>query len=396
MTANLTIQTPLAPLEVQHVLNAFDGVVAVVDVQGVIVAVNQAWTNRMNEHGGSTLSCGVGVNYLLVCDRASATGAVEAGMVADGVRAGLAGTAGSVELELPCHGLTRDYWTRLNIRPFEAWAGRYVLLQHDDVTAQTLARDRAADLSSEAQTRSDQDTQMLKTQNEELDAFVGAVSHDLRTPVRHIQGFLTLLRRKTTNDRWTADEQRLLDVIGGASERLQQMIDELLKLARVSHTALRFQNVDLTEVMQDAWASLTPEVQGRDLSWVLEALPVVQGDPALLRLAFENVLSNALKYTGKQGAASIRVRATSTGEGWVVSIQDDGVGFDPAHASKLFGTFQRLHSDREFAGLGMGLANVKRICVRHGGTVWAESQVGQGATFFVRFPVAQAQNRPLV
>ena len=127
---------------------------------------------------------------------------------------------------------------------------------------------------------------------------------------------------------------------------------------------------------------------------------MVQGDAAMLRLAFENVLSNALKYTGNQGAASIQVGATSTDNGWVVSAKDDGVGFNPAHALKLFGAFQRLHSDREFAGLGMGLANVKRICVRHGREVWAESQLGQGVTFFVRFPAAhetvQKQDLPLV
>ena len=396
MTVDLTVQTPPSVLEMQHVLNAFEGVVAIVDDQGVIVAVNQSWTKRMSDCGGSPLSCGVGASYLSVCDRASATGAVGASAVAHGLRAGLAGTGGSVELEFPCHSPVQEYWSRLNIRPFEAWAGRYALLQHDDVTAHTLARNRDADLSSQAQIRSDLDTQTLKTQNEELDAFIGAVSHDLRTPVRHIQGFLTLLRGAVTDDRWTVNERRLLDVIGGASDRLQQMIDELLKLARVSQKTLHFQDVDLTEIMRDAWASLTPDVQGRDLSWVLDVLPVVRGDPVLLRLAFENVLSNALKYTGRQVAASIRVRAAPTDTGWVVSVQDDGVGFDPAYASKLFGSFQRLHSDREFAGLGMGLANVKRICLRHGGEVWAESQVGQGATFYLRFPVAQDQDRPIV
>jgi len=387
MTASLIVPESPSPLEMQHILNAFEGVVAIVDVRGVIVAVNQAWTNRMDQQGGSSQHCGIGTNYLLVCERASATGVTGASLVADGLRAGLAGAAGSVELEFPCHSATQDYWSRLHIRPFETRAGRHVLLQHDDVTAHIQAKDKAADLHSQIQQRSELNTQMLKTQNEELDAFVGAVSHDLRTPVRHIQGFLTLLRRKVADDRWTADEQRLLDVIGGASNRLQQMITELLKLARVSQTALHFQDVDLTTVLQDAWASLTPEIQGRDLSWVLEVLPVVQGDSALLRLAFENVLGNALKYTGKQSRASIRVWATWTDQGWVVAVQDDGVGFDPARASKLFGTFQRLHSDREFAGLGMGLANVKRICVRHGGEVWAEGQVGKGTTFFVRFPV---------
>jgi signal transduction histidine kinase len=410
MTLDSTAHTSTPLLEMQHVLNAFEGVVAVVDVQGVIVAVNQAWTHRMNEHGASPLSCGVGANYLLVCDRSSAAGATEAGVVAHDLRAGLAGTVGSVELELPCHGPTQKYWSRLNIRPFEAQTGRYALLQHDDVTAQTVARDRASDLGQQATLRSDLHTQTLRIQNEELDAFIGAVSHDLRTPIRHVQGFLTLLRRKVSGeqvsgeqvsgepvsgDRWSADERRLLDMIGGASTRLQQMVDELLKLARVSQKALVFQGVDLTAVMQDAWSSLAPEVQGRDLNWVLDALPVVQGDPELLRLAFENVLGNALKYTAKQGAASIRVWATSTDEGWVVAVQDDGAGFDPAQASRLFGAFQRLHSDREFAGIGMGLANVRRICARHGAAVWAESQVGQGATFFVRFPISPHHLQPL-
>ena len=406
---------PVLPLGVdaQHLLDAFECVTAIVDSGGVIVAVNRPWLDFMHENGGSPASCGVGANYLLVCDQASRNqdshdraghdsasheqpgcglaADHEAPQMALGLRAGLAGTAGPFELEYTCHSPTRQHWYRLNVRPFETPGGRYALIQHSEITAHRVAQARAAELNSRALDALSAHTHVLRTENEELDAFIGAVSHDLRTPVRHLQGFLAMLRRKVGGDRWNADELRLLDILDGASERLQQMIDELLKLARVSKRELHFQDIDLTLVVQAAWANLTPEHQGRDLEWLLGALPVVRGDPALLRLAFENLLGNALKYSAGRGRASIRVRATAAvaGQGWVVSVQDDGVGFDPARAPRLFGAFQRLHSDREFAGVGMGLANVRRVVVRHGGQVWAESQVGQGATFFIRFPASQ-------
>ena len=355
----------------------------------------------MHKNGGSQASCGVGANYLLICDQASDNQGSreqagyrlaadnEAPEMALGLRAGLAGTAGPFELEYTCHSLTQQHWYRLNVRPFEACDGRYALIQHSEITAHRVAQGRAAELNSWALDDLSAHTHVLKTENEELDAFIGSVSHDLQTPVRHLQGFLAMLRRKVGGDRWNADELRLLDILDGASERLQQMIDELLKLARVSKRELHFQDIDLTLVVQAAWANLTPEHQGRDLKWLLGALPVVRGDPALLRLAFENLLSNALKYSAGRGRASIRVQAATAGQGWVVSVQDDGVGFDPARAPRLFGAFQRLHSGREFAVVGMGLANVRRVVVRHGGQVWAESQVGQGATFFIRFPAGQ-------
>ena len=380
--------SPLGVLT-QHVLDALESVTAIVDADGVIVAVNRPWLDYMRENGGTLETCDVGANYLLACDRAGPAAETEAPGVARSLRAGLSGAAGCFELEYPCHSPTQEYWYQLKVRPFEARAGRYALIQHSDVTARRQAESQAADLNTQALDRFNLHTHILKTENEELDAFIGTVSHDLRTPVRHIQGFLSLLRRKIGADRWSSDELRLLDVIDGASGRLQQMIDELLKLARVSQRELQFQNVDLTVVMQDAWAGLTPEHQERDLEWRLEALPVVRGDPALLRLAFENLLGNALKYSAGRGAARISVRATPTDQGWVVSVHDNGVGFDPAHASKLFGAFQRLHSDREFSGVGIGLANVRRIVARHGGQVWAEGQVGQGTAFHVRFPVNQ-------
>lgn len=379
----------LLGVHTQHVLDALESITAIVDADGVIVAVNRPWLDYMRENGGTPETCGVGANYLLACDRAGPAADAEAPGIAQSLRAGLSGAAGCFELEYPCHSPTQEHWYHLKIRPFEARAERYALIQHNDVTARRQAEHQAADLSIQALRRFNLHTRTLKTENEELDAFIGTVSHDLRTPVRHIQGFLALLRRKVGPGRWSSDELRLLDIIDGASGRLQQMIDELLKLARVSQRDLQFREVDLTRVMQDAWACLTPEHQGRDVDWQLEALPVVRGDPALLRLAFENLLGNALKYSAGRGRASISVRATPTDQGWVVSVQDNGVGFDLAHASKLFGAFQRLHSEREFSGVGMGLANVRRIVGRHGGQVWAESRVGQGATFHLQFPASQ-------
>lgn len=378
---------------VQAALDAIEDTVAIVGPDGGIVAVNEAWTRFMLDNNGDPGTCGVGVNYLSACDRAEGPSSDEGPPVARGVRDVLSGRTEQFSLEYPCHSPTEQRWYRVQVRPFESAGVRYATVVHVNVTEQRLTEIRAEDLDQEVAQGIQEKTADLRQENTELDAFIGAVSHDLRAPVRHLRGYLGILRRRA-EQRLSDDDRRLLDILDGAAGRLAQMIDELLDLSRTSQTVLRVQPVDLNAVVRRAWTNLAPETEARRIDWVTGALPTVPGDPDLLRLAFENLLGNAIKYTAGRAQARIEVGVKREGHDWVVFVQDDGVGFDPRYTHRLFGAFQRLHDDKEFQGIGMGLVNVRRIIERHGGTVRAEGHPGDGATFYLRFPGADQSDTP--
>lgn len=382
-TPSSTVDLPLSA--VQAMLDAVPGHVAVVDARGEIRAVNRAWTEFMLSNGGTPSTCAVGANYLRVCDGSDGPNAEEGRRVAAGLRSVLNGSAPRFDLEYPCHSPTRQRWYVLHVTPFLDRHDAYALVMHEDVTARKLAEIREADLDVEVAERVQTRTKKLRDENSELDAFIGAVSHDMRAPVRHVRSFVDKLRAKLA-PRLTEDEARLFDVIESATTRLNSMIDELLGLARVSQKALDLKEVNLAQVVLRAWEHMAPETEGRRIEWIAGDLPVVRGDPELLGLVFENLLSNAVKYTSGRERAKIEVGAVHAEDEWVVFVQDDGAGFDMKFVDRLFGAFQRLHNEREFSGIGMGLANVKRIVERHGGRVWARSHPGDGATFYLAFP----------
>lgn len=218
--------------------------------------------------------------------------------------------------------------------------------------------------------------------NEELEAFSYSVSHDLRAPVRHVSGFVDLLRRSSEG---ALDEtaRRYLDTIGRAAAHMGELIDDLLAFSRMGRSELMRTRVDLARLVRD----LLPDLGAPGhVEWRLDDLPEVCGDPAMLRVVMVNLLSNAVKYTRTRDRPRIEVGGTA-GEGEVViSVRDNGVGFDMQYAHKLFGVFQRLHGADEFEGTGIGLATVRRVVHRHGGRVWAESAVDQGTTFSFSLP----------
>ncbi|MBZ9713632.1 sensor histidine kinase [Deinococcus multiflagellatus] len=374
----------------QAALDALSDTIAIVDEGGVIRATNAAWQGFMQANGGDPETCSVGANYLDTCDRAQGPCADEGRPVASGLRAVLDGTSPEFSLEYPCHSPDEQRWYCVHIKPFRSDDQRYATVLHENVTDRKLTEIRASDLDAEVAQGVRTQTADLRQENSELDAFIGAVSHDLRAPVRHLQGFLGLLRRRG-QERLNADDRQMLDVLDASATRLGHMIDELLGLSRVSQRALQIRPVNLAQVVLRAWANMAPETQGRDIDWVAGDLPVLQGDADLLQLAFENLLSNAVKYTGGRATARIEVGAREEQGSWVVFVQDDGVGFDPRYTHRLFGAFQRLHPEKEFQGIGLGLVNVKRIIERHGGEIWAQSQPGDGAIFSLRFPKPAAR-----
>lgn len=368
---------------------AIDGLstpVAVVRTDGRIVAVNRAWTTFGSENGGDSGNTGLGVNYLAVCEAAPRAG--ETDSMASGLRDVLSGHRTEFYFDYPCHSPQELRWFRAHVTPCLAPDGGvdYAIVVHEDVTTRRLAEQRLDELDREVAYEVGQRTRALSEANDELDAFAASVSHDLRAPVRHITGFLGLLSRRLGDGRLDDGDQRLLAMLEAASLRLGSMIDEMLNLSRISRADLRLRDVNVGALIQEVWASLAPEREGRDLTLHLHDLPPVQADDGLLRLAFENLLGNAVKYTRQSAHGEVHVGSVVGADEIVLWVRDNGVGFDARHADRLFRAFQRLHRDDEFEGVGMGLINVRRVATKHGGRVWAESRAGHGATFYLAFP----------
>ena len=211
------------------------------------------------------------------------------------------------------------------------------------------------------------------------------MSHDLRTPVRHILGFNSLLRQ-TLGEAAGPKAARYLDVVAEAGQRMNVLIDAMLDLSRTSRADLLPGRVDLGLLLDSVRAEVEPDAGDRRVEWTVGELPAVTADAATLRQVFVNLLTNALKYTRPREVARIEVWADRRVGAWALFVRDNGVGFDPRYAENLFGVFQRLHRADEFEGTGVGLANVRRIVTRHGGTVFAQGTLGGGATFGFTLP----------
>jgi signal transduction histidine kinase len=224
----------------------------------------------------------------------------------------------------------------------------------------------------------------LQRTNEELESFSYSVSHDLRAPIRHIAGFSELLT-KIGADKLDAKAKHYVAMIVESAAQAGQLIDDLLEFSRMGRTPLSTRELSVADVVRDVWAKLRPERADRQIELRLGELTTVTADPAMLEVAIGNLLSNAVKYTAREPKAVIDLESRITDDDVVISIRDNGVGFDMKYVDKLFGVFQRLHGD-EFEGVGIGLANVKRVVERHGGRVWAEGEVDRGASFHISLP----------
>ncbi|MDP2239009.1 MAG: ATP-binding protein [Burkholderiales bacterium] len=231
--------------------------------------------------------------------------------------------------------------------------------------------------------------QALAALNEELEAFSYSVSHDLRAPLRSMDGF-SLLLIEDYGDKLDEEGRDALERIRAASQRMGYLIDDLLRLSQVTRAELNVTRVDLSAIAREIADALDREQPGRSVEWAIEAGLSLSADPALMRIAMQNLLQNAWKFTGRTDRPVIRVGALERDAKTVYFVADNGVGFDMAYADRLFGAFQRLHHAGDFPGTGIGLAIVQRIIRRHDGEIRAEAKEGAGATFF--FSVKESEN----
>jgi light-regulated signal transduction histidine kinase (bacteriophytochrome) len=250
-----------------------------------------------------------------------------------------------------------------------------------DITERKQAQERIHQLNSELEQRVSERTAQLEAANKELEAFSYSVSHDLRSPLRAVDGFSQAVL-EDYGPQLPEECRQDLQTIRKGAQKMGQLIDDLLTFSRLSRLPLSKSAVDTGKLVRGVLEELSFQRQGRQIDIRIADLPPCQADPALLKQVWVNLLSNALKYTGKREAALLEIGCAREQEQNVYFVRDNGTGFDMRYAHKLFGVFQRLHRAEDYEGTGVGLAIVQRVIHRHGGRVWAESAVNRGTTFY--------------
>jgi PAS domain S-box-containing protein len=276
-------------------------------------------------------------------------------------------------------------WNSANIFDKEGKNIVATIAQGYDITERKKALEEIKKLNQELEQRVIERTSQLEKANKELESFSYSVSHDLRAPLRHIDVYIELLKKKIIE---IADDyvKSYMNIISIESKKLSCLIDELLEYSKTGRTKLIPKEVDLNELVKEVMTELTPQMENRKINWQIDQLPKIQADYNLIKLVYQNLIGNSIKFTGHKEVAVISLTAKEEEGRYILTVKDNGAGFDMAFSERLFGVFQRLHRQNEFEGIGIGLANVRKIVQMHNGDIWAEAKVNEGAEFNFTIP----------
>ena len=252
---------------------------------------------------------------------------------------------------------------------------------HIEIAERQRAEEKIRNLNTELEQRVTDRTAELVEANQQLETFTYSIAHDLRAPLRQIHGYAHIIEEEFAA-KLPPDARQYFSRMAEKAQNMEQMVDGLLNLSGIAKQDFDRKEVDLNSIVQDAVSIIKPEIKNRQITWQIGELPSINGNAGLMKQVFTNLLSNAVKYTRPREIALIEIGQMKREDELVIYVRDDGVGFDMEYADKLFGVFQRLHRAQDFEGTGIGLALVARIISKHGGRIWAEGKVDQGATFY--------------